>query len=119
MSALESGKVVRFNDGEGCIEHFPSRHDDDVEASGHLVAPEQLAGTPFRPVPFDGGPDLLAGRDSETGLGPPIRHDEQHHETAVNPDAGAIGSFEFRPAADSIGAPEALRSQIVSPRRKP
>jgi hypothetical protein len=109
MTPFEGGEVVGFNAGERCIEHFPSRHDDDVEPCCDLVPPEYLAGEALGPVTFDGRPELSGCGDSQTGCGAAVGHDEEHHVSAVNPDARFIGTFELRPATNPIGAPEALR----------
>ena len=45
--------VIGFEAGEGGIEHFPARHDDDVGAGGHLVTPEHLAGEAFGAIAID------------------------------------------------------------------
>jgi len=45
--------VVGFEAGEGSIEHFPARDDDNVEAGFHLVAPEHLAGEALGAIAID------------------------------------------------------------------
>ena len=35
VAPFEGGVIVGFEAGEGSIEHFPARHDDDIEAGGH------------------------------------------------------------------------------------
>jgi hypothetical protein len=45
--------VISFEAGEGGIEHFPARHNDDVEAGGHVVAPEHLAGEALGAIAID------------------------------------------------------------------
>jgi hypothetical protein len=52
-AALEGGKVVGFKAGERSIEHFPARHDHDVESGGHAVAPEDFTGKPFDTIAAD------------------------------------------------------------------
>jgi hypothetical protein len=62
---LESGVVVSFEAGEGSIEHFPARYDDDVEAGGHLMTPENLAGQPLGAVAINRRADLPGRRHAE------------------------------------------------------
>jgi hypothetical protein len=52
-AAFERGTVIGFETDEGSIEHFPARHDDDVEAGGHLVAPEHLTSEALGAVAID------------------------------------------------------------------
>jgi hypothetical protein len=46
--------IFSFKAGEGGIEHFPARHDDDVEGGGDFMAPEHLPGEAFGAIPFYG-----------------------------------------------------------------
>ena len=52
--AIEGGVVIGFESGEGCIEHFPARHDDDVKAGSQFPPPEQFSCQAFRAITFDG-----------------------------------------------------------------
>ena len=54
IAAIEGDVVIGFETGEGCIEHFPARHDDDIEAGRQLPAPEQLSCQAFRAITFNG-----------------------------------------------------------------
>ena len=108
IAAGKGGKVVGFKAGERCIEHFPARHDDDVQTGRDRVAPEHLARQPFGAVAFDGRSQFSRGRDAEPRGGAAIRHHEQHHEPSVDSRAGLVGALEFGPATDAARAPEAL-----------
>ena len=101
--ALENGEVIGFEAGEGGIEHFPARHDDDVEPGGGFMAPEHLSGEAFGAVPFDGRPDFPRGSDTEPRRGSAIRQHEQCHEAAMDASAIFINALEFGPAADALG----------------
>ena len=69
---LECGEVFGFEDGEGSIEHFPARHDDDIQAGIVLLPPEQFPGQPFRPVPLDGAPIFRVAATPNRGASPPF-----------------------------------------------
>jgi hypothetical protein len=43
LTTFKGGSVVGFEAGEGGIEHFPARHDNDIDAGGELLPPEHLA----------------------------------------------------------------------------
>ena len=101
--ALENGVIVGFEAGEGGIEHFPARHDDDVEAGGDFMAPEHLSGETFGAVPFDGRPEFPRGGHTKTWCGTAIRQHEQCHEAAMDPSAFFVDALEFGPAADAFG----------------
>jgi hypothetical protein len=98
VSFVEGGHVIGFKAGERCIEHFPARHDDDVETGRNLVAPKQLASEAFGAVSFHGRTEFPRCGHPQSRLSTSIGHHEQHHESAVNPDAGVVGSLELRAA---------------------
>lgn len=102
--ALENGEVIGFEAGEGGIEHFPARHDDDVDAGGDFMAPEHLSGEAFGAVPFDGRPEFPRGSHTEAGCGSAIRQHEQCHEAAVDASALFVDALKFGPAADALGS---------------
>ena len=101
--ALENGVVIGFEAGEGGIEHFPARHDDDVETGGDFMAPEHLSGETLGAVPFDGRPEFPRGSHTEPRRGSAIRQHEQCHEAAMDPSALFVDALEFGPAADALG----------------
>jgi hypothetical protein len=100
--------VVGFEDGEGGIEHFPARHDDDVEAGGNLVAPEHLSGEAFGAVAFDGRPEFPRGSHAKSRCRAAVGQHEHSHETAVDASALIVDALEFGPAADAFGNRESL-----------
>lgn len=101
--AFENGVVIGFEAGEGGIEHFPARHDDDVEAGGDLMAPEHLSGEAFGAVPNDGRPEFPRGGHTETRCIPAICKHEQGHEASMDPSTILVNALEFGPAADALG----------------
>ena len=100
---FEHGVVIGFEAGEGGIEHFPARHDDNVEAGGDFMAPEHLSGEAFGAVPFDGRPEFPRGSHTEPRRGSAVRQHEQCHEAAMDPSAFFVDALEFGPAADPLG----------------
>ena len=106
--AFENGVVIGFEAGEGGIEHFPARHDDDVEAGGDFMAPEHLSGETFGAVPFDGRPEFPRGSHTEPRRGSAVRQHEQCHEAAMDPSAFFVDALEFGPAADALGNRQTL-----------
>ena len=64
-TALEGGLVISFEVGEGRIEHFPPRYDDDVDGGSHLVTPEDLAGQSLGAVAINRRADLPRRRHAE------------------------------------------------------
>jgi hypothetical protein len=106
----EGGVIVSFEAGEGCIEHFPAGHDDDVDTGGYLAAPEQLTNQAFRTITFDGGSELPGRRDAKTSGGAAVRYYEEGHEAAVNPNALRIGTLELRSPSNPGVLPTAFRT---------
>ena len=100
--------VVSIEDGEGGMEHFPARHDDNVEAGGNLVAPEHLAREALGAVAFDSRPEFPRGGNAETRCGAAIRQHEHSHEPAVDASALIVDALEFGPAADAFGNRKSL-----------
>jgi hypothetical protein len=94
--------IVGFETGEGRIEHFPARHDDDVKAGSQLVAPEHLARQAFGAIAFDSGADFSCRRNAEPRCRPAIRQNEQSHEPAMDPGAVSVDALELGPAADTL-----------------
>jgi hypothetical protein len=68
LASGEGGCVVGFKAGKGRIEHFPARHEDDIQSRRRLLSPEQLAGKTFGPIPYNGGTELACGGYSESTL---------------------------------------------------
>jgi len=100
--------VVSFKDCERSIEHFPTRHDHDIEAANILTSPEQLAGTAFRPVALDSRAQLARGSHTKSRSRCPIWHDEHRHEPAVDLGARAVDSFKLGTAAYPVRRRQAL-----------
>ena len=123
MTGEESG-VIGFEYSERCIEHFPTRHDDDVEAANIFSPPEELTGPTFRPVALDGGTKFPGRRHAKPWRRGPVGHDEHRHEPAVDLGAGTVNPLELRAAANPLrrrqtlifhaGAREALSLPLVS-----
>lgn len=101
--SLENGVVIGFEAGEGGIEHFPARHDDDVEAGGDFMAPEHLSREAFGAVPNDSRPEFPRGGHAKTRRSSAIRQHEQSHEASMDPGAILVDALEFGPAADALG----------------
>ena len=117
-TSLESSEVIGFKGGEGSIDHFPARHDDDIQAGGNLVPPEQFPSQSFGSVPYDGGAYLPCGCDTQPGCLATVFHDEHGHEPALDPNARIIGTLEFRPSSHALPPAERL-AQRFSLRRQP
>lgn len=62
----EGGGVIGLKTGEGRIEHFSARDEDDIDSGWRLLSPEQFAGKTFGPVSYNGGAELSGGRNSES-----------------------------------------------------
>ena len=101
MTGEESG-VIGFECSERCIEHFPTRHDDDVEAANVFSPPEELTGSTLRPVAFDGRTKFPGRRHAKPRRRGPVGHDEHRHEPAVDLGAGTVNPLELRAAANPL-----------------
>jgi hypothetical protein len=102
-AAFEHGVVIGFEGVEGGIEHFPARHDHDVETGGDFMAPEHLSGEAFGAVPYDRRPEFPRGGHAKPGRGSAIRQHEKRHEAAMDTSAIFVNALEFGPAADAFG----------------
>src|SRR5918992_4856973 len=81
-AALEGSFIVGFKAGEGSIEHFAARYDDDVVTGRNLVTPEDFPRQAFGAVPFDRRTQL-AGRGDAAALGFTAIGEQEHgHEPA-------------------------------------
>ena len=110
--------VVSFEVGEGSIEHFPARHDDNVEAGSHFVTPEELSGQTLGSVTSTAEPIFACRRHAE----PSRRAAVGSVKTVMNlPCARApvvVDALELRPAANTLGrlaAPGRSCRLLVSP----
>ena len=103
VAPFEGGEVVGFEADKGSIEHFPARHDDDVQAGRDLVAPEHFARQALGAVAIDGRPELPCSGNPESPFRSAIRNDEHGHETAVDPRPGLVGALELTAPADALG----------------
>src|SRR5918992_4559887 len=80
-AALEGSFIVGFKAGEGSIEHFAARYDDDVVAGRNLVAPEDFPRQALDAVTFN-SPAQLTGRGNAAALSlAAIRQQEHRHES--------------------------------------
>jgi len=101
IPSAEEIAVVGFKAGEGSIEHFPARHDDNIESRCDLIPPEDLSRQTLGAVAIDRRSHLARCRDAEPGAGATVRYDEQHHQPAVEFDARLVGPFELRSVPDA------------------
>jgi hypothetical protein len=110
---LEGLGVVGFKDGEGSIEHFPARHNHNVESrlrvEKGLVAPEQLPRETFCAISANSRSQLAAGRYSQPRVRARVRDNDDGHEPRVNPDSSRIRTFKLRAAANSLMGRQAAR----------
>ena len=113
---IASGKgcgVVDLKAGEGRIEHFSARHEDDIESGWRLLSPEQLAGKTFGPVPDNRGAELSCGRNTESTPIAVVRRHEQSHEPAPQPQAVFIRPLKLRAPPDPLVSRKALRHRAL------
>jgi hypothetical protein len=71
MTGEESG-VIGFECSERCIEHFPTRHDDDVEAANVLSPPEELTGRRFARLRSTAEPSFRVAATPNRGVAVPL-----------------------------------------------
>lgn len=109
MAAGEGVGVVGFKTGERRIEHFPTGYYDDIEASGRLMATEQLARQPLGAAPDDCRPELSGRRNAKPRPAAPVGNNEQGHEPSLQPDAALVSLLELRASADPFVPGKALR----------
>ena len=64
--------VIGLKAGEGRIEHFPARYDDEVETGWRFVSPEQLAGQALGSVPHDRRAQLSCGCHAQPASWAPV-----------------------------------------------
>jgi len=88
--AFHGGKVVGLDPQEVGAEHFPPRNDDDVEAKGGFVAPEDLAHEAFGPVALHGRSVLSCGGNPQTRPLPPVLEKENRHQPPADPAAAVV-----------------------------
>jgi hypothetical protein len=105
---LEGSGVVGFKGAEGSIEHFPARHNHDIQSTLRLeswsdfVAPEQLPRQALRAISTDGRTQFAACGDTQPRVCVRVRNDDDGHEPRVKPGSLRIGAFEFRAAANAF-----------------
>ena len=74
------------------------------------MTPEQLARQALRAISLNRRAELSGGSHSHSRQGATIRDDEDHHEAAVNPDTGFVGTLELRSTPDASGSTKRLRT---------
>lgn len=117
----EGACVIGLKAGKGRIEHFPARHDDDVESRWRFQSSEQLTGKALGPVPHDCGAKLPGSGHAQPAPCASVRGDEQRHEPAAQTLAVLISPFEFRTSSNPFVSGKALRHGTlggVTARRK-
>jgi hypothetical protein len=113
-AAFPRAVEIGFKTGEGCIQHFPPRHDDDVIRAGWFVTPEDFARQALGAIAFDGVPHLTRGGYAEAGAGPRRGEQEHGHEAPGDPCPLVVHALELGPAPDALGRPQALSGHYSS-----
>jgi hypothetical protein len=101
-AAVEGSVIVGFKAGEGGIEHFPARHDDDVVPSDDFVAPEDFTRQSLGPVSFNGVTKLASCGHAKPGRGTVGGEHEQGQITAVDAPTFVIDALEVGSAPDPL-----------------
>lgn len=65
MAPVKGVCIITLETGKGRIEHFPARHDDDVQACRDLMTPEEFAREALGAISLDGAAKFPAGRDPQ------------------------------------------------------
>jgi hypothetical protein len=110
----EGGVVIGLKAGERRIEHFTTRHKDDIQARRRFLLSEQLSGEALGPVPHNRGAELSSGGHAKPASVTAIGRHEQGHEPAGQPQAVLICPLEFRSASDAILPRKALRHAALA-----
>lgn len=116
LPALLNGPVeIGFNLGEGSIEHFPARHNHDIqsrlglESWSDLVAPEQLPRQALRTISTDGRTQFAACSDAQPRVGAHIWNDDDGHESRVKSSPVRVHALELRASANALTGRQAER----------
>jgi hypothetical protein len=105
----EGACVIGLKAGKGRIEHFPARHDDDVESRWRFQSSEQLTGKTLGSVPHDSRTKLPGRCHTQPASGASVRGNEQCHEPAPQALSVLIRPFEFRTSSNPFVPGQALR----------
>ena len=103
MASVKGVCIIDLEAGKGRIKHSPARHDDDVQPGRDLMTPEDLPRESFSAIALNRSTELPAGRDTKPRRRPPVRDDEQRHETRGYPDASRVRALEIGSAANPLG----------------
>ena len=107
----EGACVIGLKAGKGRIEHFPARHDDDVESRWRFQSSEQLTGKTLGSVPHDSRTKLPGRCHTQPASGASVRGNEQCHEPAPQALSVLIRPFEFRTSSNPFVPGQALRHE--------
>src|SRR5687768_2750822 len=105
----EGACVIGLKAGKGRIEHFPARHDDDVESRWRFQFSEQLTGETLGPVPHDRGAKLPGSRHAQSAPCASVRADEECHEPAAEALPVLISPFELGTSSNPFVPGKPLR----------
>ena len=112
---LESAGEVSCKGGEGSIEHFPARHNHDIQSRLHLeswsdfVAPEQFPQQPLGAISNDCRSQFTARGDTQSRVRTRIGNDNDRHETRVKPGSFRIRAFKVWTSANALAGRQAKR----------
>jgi hypothetical protein len=109
VTSGEGGVVIGLKGGEGRMEHFSARHEDDIQARRRFLLSEQLAGETLGAVPHNRGSEFPSGGNSKPAPVAAVRRHEQGHEPAGQTQAVLIRLLEFRSPSNPILPGKALR----------
>ena len=114
VASGEGGVVIGLKAGEGCIEHFPARHEDDIQARRPFLLSEQLPGKALGPVPHNRGAEFSSSGHAKPAPVAAVWRHEQGHEPAGQPQAVFVCPLEFRSPSDAILPGKALRHRALA-----
>src|SRR5688572_33376946 len=99
-AAFKVVTVIGFKACQAGVEQLPLRHDHEVEAWSHVVAPEHFSNQSFSSVALDRAPQFLRGGDPQSADGQPVRQEKKGAETAANPGALLVNPLKFGASAN-------------------
>jgi hypothetical protein len=112
QASLDDVAVFSFKGGQAGVEHFPLRHDHDVEAARDLVTTKNLSNQSFSSVSLDGAAELLCRRNAQPARRRLTRKKEDGEEPPVHPRASLVDLLELGAATKAFTPRETTRQHF-------
>jgi hypothetical protein len=102
MASVKGVRIVTLEARKGRIQHFPARHDNDVQAGSDLMTPEDLSSEPLGAISLNRDTELPAGGNTQPRHRTAVASDEEGHEPPGDPNTGCVRALKIDASPNAL-----------------